>query len=115
VLKVVEGILKKHLDDAVKEYEREVEMTVVSPFEILWQQPSFEERRALARELITTIRGVDLSTLRIIPTQEEAEKFVKSIMPYESYSKDEEYVRYHAQALIGWLEYRPQELVESLV
>ena len=104
MLRLVEGILKRHLDDAVREYEKTVEMSIYSPWDILWNMPSFEERRALARELITAIRGIDLSTLRRIPTQEEAEKFLKTIIPEALMGYD---IEYHAKALIEWLEYRP--------
>ena len=115
MLKVIENILKKHLDDAAREYEKSVEMTVITPFEVLWNWPSFEERRALARELTIAIKGVDLSTLRQIPTLEEAKRFLKPHMLYSSIASDDDYIEHLAQELIRWLEYRPQEIIEPLL
>jgi len=107
MLKLVEKILEKYLAEAARKYEREVEMTIVDYFELLWQQPMFEERRALVKELTEAIRGIDLSTLRQIPNMEDVKKFVKSITPGDL-ADDDDWVTYQAKALIEWLEYRPR-------
>ena len=101
MLRLIEAILKKHLDDAAREYEREVEFTVISNWDILWRYPDFAERRALAKELIMAIRGVDISTLRRIPTLEEAKKFLHD---YGEFGQDKTWIEYLAQNLIKWLD-----------
>jgi len=101
MLRLIESILKKHLDDAVREYEREVEFNVISNWDILWRYPDFAERRALAKELITAIRGVDISTLRRIPTLEEANHFLHDT---GDFGQDKAWMEARAQNLINWLD-----------
>ena len=101
MLRIIESILKKHLDDAAREYEKEVEFTVISNWDILWRYPDFAERRALAKELITAIRGVDISTLRRIPTLEEAKKFLHDNCEL---GQDMAWIEYLAKNLIKWLD-----------
>lgn len=100
MIRIVERILRKHLDDAVREYEKNVEMTMVSQYEILWARPDFEERQALARELIEVIRGIDISKLRMVPSSREAKEFMRDILPIDS---DEDFIMQAAEALINWL------------
>jgi len=103
MLRTIEHILRKHLDEAAEEYERTVEMTVTSPFEVLWLWPNYHERRVLAKELVEVIKGTDVSKLIHIPSQAEAEEFVRSIYPGRL--PDWYDVPFHARTLRRWLHF----------
>ena len=112
MFKIIERVLRKHLHEAAVEYEREVEMTIVSSMELLWGHLTTEEWRELVQELTVAIRGTDLSMMRQIPSLEDAKKFLRGIaltgagIHTERYF--EEYVDFHAPLLIGWLEGYPK-------
>ena len=110
--KVIETVLKWHLHKAAKEYEREVEMTIVSSMELLWDYLTTEEWRELVQELTVAIRGADLSMMRQIPSLEDAKKFLRGIAltgrGINSERDFKEYVDFHAPLLIGWLEGYPK-------
>ena len=77
---------------------------------ILCGQATFQERRELARELITTIRGVDITGYRRIPSQEEIATFVKKYLPQRflhDYAQlpESDYIGWVTEELARWLEY----------
>lgn len=104
--RVIEGILKKHLHEAAKRYEREVEMTIVSSMELLWGELTTEEWRELVQELTVAIRGVDLSTFHQIPSLEDTKNFLKGITPIDHIDDGwmEDYLEFHVPLLIKWME-----------
>ena len=104
MIRLIESILEKHLDEGAREYERIQELTIVSPYEILWNRPCFSERRKLARELITAIQGTDYSKLIRVPPQVEAEKFISNHFPVNC---DKDFISYVARELRKWLVMRP--------
>lgn len=77
MIKTITAILKKHLDDGYREEEKEVEMTIYSPWDILCPRPDYLELRGLAKELFTTIRGQDLSELIKLPDESILAAFLK--------------------------------------
>lgn len=109
MIRLIESIIKKHLDEGIREYERTQELTIVSPYEILWCGPCFSERRELAKELITAIQGTDYSKLIRVPPQAEAEKFIGDHFPL---NYDKNFRTYVARELRRWLVMRPSDVKE---
>ena len=114
MIRTIERILKKHLEDGeANRLNCEVEdvMTAISPYEYIWPNKTYSERLALARELTVAITGTNMTKLIKIPCRKEAEEFIKTIVPSELIG-DTEYIWYHARVLRQWLAKYKKELWE---
>lgn len=102
MIREVIRILRKHLDYAEVAYEAMWEAVELTPFDVLREFPDYNALRKLARELIITIKGEDVSKLIKVPSQEEMEFLVKMITPGKI-ADDTDFVSYHARFLRAWL------------
>ena len=110
MIRTIEKILRKHLDDDNGQGADDDMMTRLTPYEYIWPRRTYGERLALAREIVTAMTGRNLAKLVKVPSKPEAEKFVRSIMPVPErlldgkwQQIDNEFIQYHARALRQWL------------
>lgn len=105
MIRTVIKILKKHLDEGREEFNQINDMlSLTSNYDVLDFYPGYNELRLLARELITTIKGIDSSDLITVPSIEEMTICVKCNIcanPNDPYF--EETVSLLAEGIIKWL------------
>ena len=107
MIRTVIKILKKHLGDAYNEeealnYNNQWEGVIRSPYDVLADSPDTAEIRRLACELIGVIKGTDFAKLIHIPTQAEAEAWVKANM-FDDDENDDEFISQTARQMRLWL------------
>jgi len=111
-------ILKKHLHDAYYFNDKSTEIMYCSPFTVLASggpenlplepytllDPPPEDWmiRALARELIATIRGIKDIDLIVLPDKDRTIRFLMDIYP-GNIEEQEFWAEYHAHTLLEWL------------
>jgi len=105
MIRTVIKILKKHLGDAYNEeealnYNNQWEGVIRSPYDVLADSPDTAEIRRLAYELIGVIKGTDFAKLIHIPTQAEAESWIKANM-FDN--NDDEFISQTARQMRLWL------------
>lgn len=104
--KVVQ-IARKYLDKGYDDYQTEIQHC--GPWLVMnWYKEDVEAKvRAFAKEVIEVIRGVDEADLFVVPTKEEAKRFLFDIMPGDLGNPENEdadfLADYHADYLIRWL------------
>ncbi len=102
MIKLVKDIIKKYESKEANEMFLDgcINLCNVIPIEE-------SDMNELVKELIQTIKGVDLSDYRKVPDIEEAKEFVKRIIPIEMVN-DEHCVTFHAKTLMRWMKYLPK-------
>ena len=101
MVRVVIGIIKKHLDISLEaRNQMDAMLTDIPNYDVLAEYPDFYQLRRLAVELVKIIKKTDISKLVKIPGQVETKEFLKSCMPIDV---DEQFLDWHARQMRLWM------------